>query len=62
MQPRKFGREFKIAAVRLIEDRGVSVAQAARHLSNTDFFNDIAAKQTRPCTRYWESPFWITLP
>ena len=32
MQRRKFGREFKIEAVRLIRDRGVSVAQAARDL------------------------------
>lgn len=32
MQRRRFGREFKVEAVRLIEDRGVSVAQAARDL------------------------------
>lgn len=32
MQRRTFGREFKIEAVRLIRDRGVSVAQAARDL------------------------------
>lgn len=32
MQRRKFGREFKIEAVRLVKDRGVSVAQAARDL------------------------------
>ncbi|KQP28154.1 transposase [Methylobacterium sp. Leaf102] len=32
MQPRKFGREFKVEAVRLIKQRGVSVAQAARDL------------------------------
>ncbi|MET3889355.1 transposase [Bosea sp. OAE506] len=32
MQRRRFGREFKIEAVRLIRDRGVSVAQAARDL------------------------------
>jgi transposase len=32
MQQRRFGREFKIEAVRLIKDRGVSVAQAARDL------------------------------
>ena len=32
MQGRKFGREFKVEAVRLIKDRGVSVAQAARDL------------------------------
>jgi transposase len=28
MQRQKFGREFKIEAIRLINDRGVSVAQA----------------------------------
>ncbi len=32
MQRRRFGREFKVEAVRLIRDRGVSVAQAARDL------------------------------
>lgn len=32
MQRRQFGREFKVEAVRLIRDRGVSVAQAARDL------------------------------
>jgi transposase len=32
MQRRKFGREFKVEAVRLIRERGVSVAQAARDL------------------------------
>jgi transposase len=32
MQRRRFGREFKIEADRLIKDRGVSVAQAARDL------------------------------
>jgi transposase len=32
MQRRKFGREFKIEAVRLIRDRGFSVAQTARDL------------------------------
>ena len=36
MQRRKFGREFKIEAVRLIKDRGVSVAQAARDLDVHD--------------------------
>ncbi len=30
MQRRRFGSEFKIAAVRLVRERGVSVAQAAR--------------------------------
>ena len=32
MQRRKFTREFKLEAVRLVKDRGVSVAQAARDL------------------------------
>lgn len=32
MQRRKFSRVFKIEAVRLIKDRGVAVAQAARDL------------------------------
>ena len=32
MERRKFSREFKLEAVRLVKDRGVSVAQAARDL------------------------------
>ena len=32
MQRRKFSREFKLEAVRLVKDRGVAVAQAARDL------------------------------
>lgn len=32
MQRRKFEREFKVEAVRLVRERGVSVAQAARVL------------------------------
>jgi transposase len=32
MERRKFTREFKLEAVRLIEERGVSVAQASRDL------------------------------
>ena len=32
MQRRKFSREFKVEAVRLIKERGVSAAQAARDL------------------------------
>ena len=30
--PRKFGREFKLGAVKLVRERGVSAAQAARDL------------------------------
>ena len=32
MERRKFGREFKVEAVRLIRERGVAVAQTARDL------------------------------
>ena len=32
MQRRKFSREFKLEAVKLVRDRGVGVAQAARDL------------------------------
>ncbi len=32
MQRRKFSREYKLEAVKLIRERGVSVAQAARDL------------------------------
>jgi transposase len=32
MEQRKFSREFKIKAVKLVRDRGVKVAQAARDL------------------------------
>ena len=32
MERRKFSREFKLEAVRLVRERGVTVAQAARDL------------------------------
>jgi transposase len=32
MQRRKFSREFKVEAVKLVRERGVSMAQAARDL------------------------------
>ena len=32
MQRRKFSREFKLQVVRLVKDRGVAVAEAARDL------------------------------
>lgn len=32
MQRRKFAREFKLEAVRMVRERGVAVAQAARDL------------------------------
>ena len=33
MQRRKFSREFKLEAVKLVRDRGVTMAQAARDLN-----------------------------
>ncbi len=36
MQRRKFSREFKLEAVRLVRERGVAVAQAARDLRRWD--------------------------
>jgi transposase len=33
MQRRRFNREFKVEAVRLVRERGVSAAQAARDLN-----------------------------
>ena len=36
MARRSFSREFKLEAVRLVEERGVSVAQAARDLDIHD--------------------------
>ena len=44
MQRRKFSREFKLEAVRLVKDRGVAVAQAARDL---DFHENVLPKWAR---------------
>jgi len=44
MQRRKFGREFKLEAVRLVKDRGVAVAQAARDL---DLHENVLRKWVR---------------
>ena len=44
MQRRKFSREFKLEAVRLIKDRGVAVAQAARDL---DLHENVLRKWAR---------------
>ena len=44
MTRRTFSREFKIEAERLVTDRGVSVAQAARDL-------DLAERVLRRCMR-----------
>jgi transposase len=44
MQRRKFSREFKIEAVSLVKERGVSVAQAARDL---DVHENVLRKWSR---------------
>ena len=44
MTRRKFSRYFKIEAARLVTDRGVAVAQAARDL-------DVAESVLRRCSR-----------
>lgn len=44
MQRRKFSREFKLEAVRLVKERGVSVSQAARDL---DLHENVLRKWVR---------------
>ena len=44
MERRKFSREFKLEAVRLVRERGVAVAQAARDL---DLHENVLRKWVR---------------
>ena len=44
MERRKFSREFKLEAVKLVVDRGVAVAQAARDL---DLHENVLRKWVR---------------
>ena len=44
MQRRKFSREFKLEAVKLVRDRGVAVTQAARDL---DLHENVLRKWVR---------------
>ena len=44
MQRRKFSREFKLEAVKLVRDRGVTAAQAARDL---DLHENVLRKWVR---------------
>lgn len=44
MQRRKFSREFKLEAVKLVRERGVSVSQAARDL---DLHENVLRKWVR---------------
>src|SRR5215204_7482242 len=47
MRRRKFSREFKVEAVKLVRERGVSVAQAARDL---DVHQNVLRKWVREFT------------
>ena len=51
MQRRKFGREFKIEAVRLVKERGVSIAQAGRDLDVHENVLRKWVKDSRPAQR-----------
>lgn len=54
MQRRKFSREFKLEAVKLVRDRGVSVAQAARDL---DVHENVLRKWVREAEADPQSAF-----
>ena len=54
MQRRKFSREFKIEAVRLVKERGVSAAQAARDL---DVHENVLRKWVRELTTHPQQAF-----
>jgi transposase len=64
MTRRKFSREFKIEAVRLVTDRGVAVAQAARDL---DLAESVLRRWRRELTATpsaafpGNGPFWPRL-
>jgi len=49
MRRRKFSREFKLEAVRLVKDRGVAVAQAARdqYLHKQDLHKNVLREWIR---------------
>ncbi len=54
MQRRKFSREFKLEAVKLVRDRGVAVAQAARDL---DLHENVLRKWVREAAADFQSAF-----
>ena len=54
MQRRKFSREFKLEAVKLVRDRGVAVAQAARDL---DVHENVLRKWVREAEADPQSAF-----
>ncbi len=51
MQRRKFSREYKLEAVKLVRERGVNVAQAARDL---DVHKNVLRK--------WVKDYWPAAP
>jgi len=58
MQRRKFSREYKLEAVRLVRERGVGVAQASRDL---DVHENVLRKWVReygpdPAQASWSKP------
>ena len=54
MQRRKFSREFKLEAVKLVRDRGVAAAQAARDL---DLHENVLRKWVREAEADPQSAF-----
>lgn len=56
MQRRKFSREFKLEAVRLMKDRGVAVAQAARDLELHENVRRANGSGTSPTVRSMPFP------
>ncbi len=54
MQRRKFSREYKLEAVRMVKERGVSVAQAARDL---DVHENVLRKWVRELSSDPVQPF-----
>ena len=57
MQRRKFSREFKLEAVKLVRERGVSVSQAARNL---DLHENVLRKWVREHVSDPRSAFPVT--
>ena len=56
MQRRKFSREFKVEAVKLVRERGVSVAQAGRDLGVHEnvlrkWVKELGSEPPRVCRR-----------
>jgi transposase len=59
MERRKFSREFKLEPVRLVRERGVAVAQAARDL---DLIENVLRKWVREQSADPQRAFPVTLP